>query len=83
MHRTCARRASGRAAFLLRARPLTIVLSGLAAMAGGCAGTGPGGPEVFAVGGAVSGLSATLVLRNNGADDLTLSADGAFTYPTR
>lgn len=83
MHRTCVRRASCRAASLLRPRPLAIVLFGLAAMAGGCAGTGPGGPEVFAVGGAVSGLSATLVLRNNGADDLTLSADGTFTFPTR
>jgi len=32
------------------------------------------------VGGTVSGLSGTVVLQNNGADDLTLSADGSFTF---
>ncbi len=34
----------------------------------------------FTVGGTVSGLSGTVVLRNNGGNDLTLSADGAFTF---
>ena len=36
----------------------------------------------FTVGGTVTGLSGTLVLQNNGADDLTLDADGAFTFAT-
>lgn len=36
----------------------------------------------FSVGGTVSGLAGTLVLRNNGGDDLTLSADGNFTFAT-
>ncbi len=39
--------------------------------------------DVFSVGGTVSGLSGTLVLSNNGADDLTLSANGAFTFAKR
>lgn len=34
------------------------------------------------IGGNVSGLSGTVVLRNNGGDDLSLSADGAFTFST-
>ncbi|MEE8395362.1 MAG: hypothetical protein V3S29_04850 [bacterium] len=36
----------------------------------------------FTVGGTVSGLDGTLVLRNNGADDLTIEVDGAFTFVT-
>ena len=36
----------------------------------------------FSVGGSVSGLSGTLVLQNNGGDDLTLAADGNFTFAT-
>ncbi|WP_382163592.1 hypothetical protein [Hydrogenophaga sp. ANAO-22] len=34
------------------------------------------------IGGNVSGLAGTVVLRNNGADDLAVSADGPFTFPT-
>ncbi|HSN30161.1 MAG TPA: fibrinogen-like YCDxxxxGGGW domain-containing protein [Kofleriaceae bacterium] len=39
----------------------------------------------FTVGGTVSGLSGlsgTLVLQNNSGDDLTISSDGSFTFPT-
>ena len=39
------------------------------------------GPAVdYTVGGAVFGLSGTLVLENNGGDALTLNADGTFTF---
>lgn len=34
----------------------------------------------YPIGGSVSGLNGTLVLRNNGKDDLTLEADGAFRF---
>lgn len=34
----------------------------------------------FPVGGTVSGLTGTVVLQNNGGDDLTVSANGAFTF---
>jgi hypothetical protein len=34
----------------------------------------------FAVGGTVSGLSGTVVLQDNGGDDLSVSADGPFTF---
>jgi hypothetical protein len=36
----------------------------------------------FTVGGTVSGLDGTVVLQNNGMDDLTLTADGDFTFAT-
>lgn len=35
------------------------------------------------VGGNVSGLAGTLVLRNNGADDLTITGNGAYTFATQ
>lgn len=36
----------------------------------------------YTVGGTVSGLSGTVVLQNNGGDDLSLTADGSFTFAT-
>jgi len=36
----------------------------------------------YTIGGEVSGLSGTLVLQNNSADDLTLSSNGAFSFVT-
>src|SRR5438093_2924178 len=36
--------------------------------------------NTFTVGGTTSGLSGTVVLRNNGGNDLTVSADGSFTF---
>lgn len=41
------------------------------------------GAAKYAVGGWVSGLyGGTVVIRNNGGDDLTLSANGPFTFGT-
>ena len=37
---------------------------------------------MYTVGGSVSGLNGTLVLQNNGGDDLTLSGNGPFTFAT-
>ena len=34
----------------------------------------------YTIGGTVTGLTGTLVLQNSGADNLTLTADGAFTF---
>ena len=45
----------------------------------GGSGTGAG----FTIGGTVTGLTGTgLVLKDNGADNLTVSKSGAFTFPT-
>ena len=38
--------------------------------------------NTFTVGGTVTGLFGTLVVQNNGADELSLTADGAFTFST-
>ncbi len=47
-------------------------------------GTGGGGniAQSFTISGTVSGLSGTLVLQNNGKDDLTLTGNGPFTFKT-
>jgi len=45
--------------------------------------TGESPPVDVSIGGTVSGLDGTVVLLNNGADDLTVSANGPFTFATR
>lgn len=42
----------------------------------------PPSARSFTIGGTVSGLAGTVVLRNNDKDDLTLTADGAFVFAT-
>src|SRR6267378_2308652 len=40
--------------------------------------------DTYSVGGSVTGLTGgTVVLQDNGGDNLTVSADGAFTFPTK
>ncbi len=39
--------------------------------------------NTFTIGGTVSGLDGTVVLQDNGGDDLTISANGAFTFTTK
>lgn len=36
----------------------------------------------FTVGGLVSGLAGTVVLQNNGGDDITISSNGSFAFPS-
>jgi len=40
----------------------------------------PPAPTAFTIGGTVTGLKGSLVLQNNGGDDLTLNADGPFAF---
>jgi len=42
-----------------------------------------GEPRLYSVGGLVIGLKGTLVLQNNGTDDLVVHADGPFTFPNK
>ena len=47
-------------------------------------GTGSPPPlTTYSIGGSVSGLSGTVVLQDNGGDDLSVSANGAFTFATK
>jgi hypothetical protein len=39
--------------------------------------------STYSVGGTVSGLSGTVVLQDNGGDDLSVSSNGAFSFATR
>src|SRR6185312_14186349 len=49
---------------------------------GGAASASPP-PSTYSVGGAVSGLSGSVVLQDNGGDNLTVSANGSFTFATK
>ncbi len=46
-------------------------------------GGGGNGTPSYTVGGTLSGLTGTVVLQNNESDDLTITADGAFTFATK
>jgi len=47
-----------------------------------CGGGSGGGTTTYSIGGTVSGLVGTVVLQNNGGDDLTITVDGSFTFST-
>ena len=49
---------------------------------GGSGSGGGGGGTTYSVGGSVSGLSGTVVLQDNGGDNLSVSANGSFTFAT-
>lgn len=65
---------------------LALVVSGCGGGGGGGGGTGGNPPSTppttYTVGGTVSGLSGSGLIIQNGADTLTLSANGPFTFPT-
>jgi len=67
----------------IRTSRVAVVLATLcvAGCGGGRAGVGP--PATYTVGGTVSGLIGSgLVLRDNGADDLSVSSSGPFVFAT-
>ena len=64
--------------FILSGCSHAYLSSGCTVNCGGGGGTGP-----FTIGGTVSGLTGTgLILQDNGGDDLTISANGSFTFKT-
>ncbi len=72
-----------------RAALAILVAAGMVAFSGcGGGGGGGGGSEPaptgpYAIGGSVSGLAGTVVLQNNDADDLGVTASGPFAFATR
>lgn len=76
---------------LVRYQGMFFLAAALCACSGGGGGgsapaSDPGGttPTTFTVGGTLTGLAAgnSIVLRNNGGDDLHLAANGSFTFGT-
>lgn len=67
-------------------RTLPVIAAALVAVTlAACGGDGDGTPAVvYRVGGVVSALGSgkTLVLQNNAADDLTVTGNGSFSFPT-
>jgi hypothetical protein len=60
-----------------------IMASGASTAGNWSGGTvGGGGTTSYTVGGSVSGLSGTVVLQDNGGDNLSVSANGSFTFAT-
>src|SRR5438128_10095329 len=57
-----------------------LALSACSGRGDGAGRTGPGPASRFASGGTTSGLSGTVVLQNNGGDNLTISVNGGFTF---
>jgi hypothetical protein len=58
------------------------VLAAFMILVSSCSGGGGGGNTPgYIVGGSLSGLSHTVVLQDNGADDLTIGTNGPFTFP--
>ena len=59
----------------------------LAILAATCGGTGtlksPPPPTNYVISAAVSGLTGTLVLQDNGSDNLTVTANGTFAFATQ
>jgi 6-phosphogluconolactonase (cycloisomerase 2 family) len=60
-------------------------VTGLVFLMVACGGGGGGTPPTYSIGGTVSGIDPgqSVILRDNGGDDLTVSANGAFTFVTR
>ena len=73
----------------------SVLIASITACGGGGGGGGgsagdnnnsanPPGTKTYAIGGSLSGLSSgTLILKNNGGDNLSLTANGAFTFATK
>jgi len=74
--------ATNRYSFRLATPVLPVLV--LAACGGGGSSSTPPPPvsTTATVGGTVSGLTGTVVLQNNGGDDLSISANGTFTFHT-
>jgi hypothetical protein len=72
-----------RATIRLKAFTNSILILMLSAVLYGCSGT-PGSTSSFSIGGTVTGLTGTgLVLQDNGGDNLTITASGAFTFASK
>lgn len=66
-------------------KPVVFAVSMLLASCGGGGGGyggGGSGATTYAVSGTISGLTGTVVLQNNGTDNLSISTNGPFSFKT-
>jgi len=63
-------------------RVAAVNASGEGPMSAEVSATPTGPPPTYSVGGTVSGLTGTVTLQNNAADDLVIDADSSFTFDT-
>jgi hypothetical protein len=70
---------------LLRSAVFVCALAGVVGCGNSSSGPTPTPTTTYAVGGTLTGLAASqsVVLQNNGGDNLTLTGDGTFTFPTK
>ena len=80
-HHLCENR-FGRAVGIVRGALSIASVALIAGCGGGGTSTPPGPPPTATIGGTVSGLIGKLVLQDNAGDNLALTANGAFTFPT-
>jgi N-acetylneuraminic acid mutarotase len=63
---------------------LSLPVIGLATVLSGCGGSSAQptttAPLTYSIGGTIAGLSGTLILQNNGTDNVSVSSDGPFTF---
>ncbi len=72
---------------ILKRLPSLVLFSTLLLLAVHCGSSNPPAEtppttDTFTIGGSVSGLDGTLVLQNNGTDNLSITEDGDFTFDT-
>lgn len=71
-------------AFSLRTlAPVALLLLAACSSGGGDSGGTTPPAVTYAIGGTVTGLTGTVVLQNNGGDNLSVSANGPFAFATR
>ncbi len=65
---------------------ISMLFLGIALILSGCGGSsgggGGGGISDYTIGGTVNGLSGTVVLQNNGGNNLQITSDGTFSFST-
>jgi trimeric autotransporter adhesin len=62
---------------------VAVMLASCGGGGGGGSSTPPPAPPTYTVGGTAAGLNGTVVLQNNGGNNLSVSANGSFAFTTR